>query len=308
MATRRMYSYSTCRKAAVKATDGNIKLAVYDEGRNYVGETESVSNKPAAGTFQHELAAGQGGHWLVHLGGQGSYTATVGFTPQNDAGSGQDAGADFDSALPLRTGSYTGLVGDADGDDVYSLDFPKTGGSLTVTLRTSNGDLKAVVYDEGRNYIGELASDKTKTAANVFVTMLALDQGGKWFVHAVGKATYTFSVAFVQQSDGGSGQDAGETTDKAVLVNSATFTGTIGFADSTDYFKVPASLGRKLSVKYSGKGSIKVALYDANENFVKEASVNNGASANLVEDSGSTDDYFVNINNGQGAYSVTLSK
>ena len=138
--------------------------------------------------------------------------------------------------------------------------------------------------------------------------MLADEQGGKWFAHAVGKGSYTFSVAFVQQSDAGSGQDAGDSPDKAVLVNSATFTGTIGFADSTDYFKVPASLGRRLSVKYSGKGSLKVTLYDANENFVKEASVNNGASVNLIEDSGSTDDYFVNINNGQGAYSVTLSK
>src|SRR5205823_13101304 len=115
----------------IKTSDGNVKLTVYDEGRNYVGETESVSSRPAAGAFQHVLAVSQGGRWLVHLGGQGSYTVTVGFTAQNDASSGQDAGADFDSAFPIKTGAYTGLLGDADGDDVYSLELPKTGGLLT---------------------------------------------------------------------------------------------------------------------------------------------------------------------------------
>ena len=63
--------------------------------------------------------------------------------------------------------------GDADGDDVYSLELPKTGGLLTVTLRTTNGELRAVAFDDAQNYVGEVATDKTKSVAGVYATMLA---------------------------------------------------------------------------------------------------------------------------------------
>ena len=61
-------------------------------------------------------------------------------------------------------------------------------------------------------------------------------------------------------------------------------------------------------MKYNGQDSLKVTLYDANQNYIKDVSVNSGASADLVDDSGDSGDYYVVMSDGQGSYSVTLSK
>ncbi len=293
----------------VKTSDGNVKLTVYDEGKNYVGETTAEQNKPTAGTFQHVLAATQGGRWFVQLRGEGTYTISVAFTAQNDAGSGKDAGADFDTALAVKPGSYTGLLGDSDSDDVYSLDLPKTGSMVTITLRTTNGNLKATLFDESQNFVNEIASDKTKTSASMLTTMLAFNQGGKWYVHLRGDGTYSVGVAYTPQNDAGSGKDAGDSKETALTVSSATFTGAIGYADARDYFKIRAAQGRKINVKYSGnQDELKITLFDLNENFIKDASVKSGAAVDLVEDSGATDDYFLDVTGGTGSYTITLAK
>ena len=43
-------------------------------------------------------------------------------------------------------------------------------------------------------------------------------------------------------------------------------------------------------------------------NFIKEVSVDGGKTVNLVNDSGTPGDYYIQIENGSGDYHVTISK
>ena len=294
---------------SLKATDGNIKLAVYDESRNYINEISADKNKPEPGVLQHVLAVGQGGRWYLALTGSGSYTLNAAFGAQNDGGSGKDAGGDFDSALTIKTGSFTGLVGGPDTDDFYGFELPKTGGVLAVSLRTTDGNVKWSIYDDGRNYSADLSSDKSKTTASSFRYVLAGTQGGRWFLDVSGEGSYAFTLSFVPQDDGGSGKDAGDSADTSVVPKTSDFTGTLGNADAADYFKVPAALGRKLNVQYpSGEGALKIALYDKDDNYLKDASINKGETVDMVEDSGLTTDYFIVISGGNGDYRIKLTR
>lgn len=294
---------------SIKATDGSVKLAVYDESRNYIGEVSADKNKPEAGVFQHVLAAGQGGHWFLSVSGSGTYAMNAAFGAQNDGASGKDAGGDFDSALTLKLGNSTGLVGGPDADDYYGYELGKTGGVFTVSLRTTDGNVKAAVYDDSRGYIGEISTDKSKTAAAAFRYVLAGTQGARWFVDVSGEGSYALSTGFVPQNDAGSGADAGDSADTAVVPKSADFNGTIGNADATDYLKIPAAMGRKINVQHTGvEGVLKIALYDKDDNYLKDASINKGESLDLVEDSGLTTDYYIVVSGGNGNYHIKITK
>jgi hypothetical protein len=294
---------------SLKTADGNVKLSVYDEGRNYLGEMTADKNNPEPGVFQHVLAAGQGGHWFLAMSGSGAYAMNAAFGKQNDAGSGKDAGGDFDSALTIKPGNYSGLVGGPDTDDQYAFDLGKTGGVLSVTVKTPDGAVKGTIYDEGRNYIGEISADKTKTGATSYRYVLAEAQGGRWFLDVTGEGSYAFTVGFAAQNDGGSGKDAGDNSATAVIPKTADFTGTIGDADTNDYFKITASMGRKINVQYlGGIGSLKATLYDKGENYLKEASIDPGGSVDLVEDSETASDYFVVISNANGDYRIKVTR
>lgn len=66
------------------------------------------------------------------------YTVNVNYTPQNDAGSGTDAGFGLD-ALYIQPGTYTGFIGYEDDCDEYSYYPLKEGESLTVTVTPTAG-------------------------------------------------------------------------------------------------------------------------------------------------------------------------
>jgi hypothetical protein len=133
-------------------------------------------------------------------------------------------------------------------------------------------------------------------------------QGGSWFVDVSGEGSYSFSTVFVPQNDGGSGKDAGDSADTSVVPKTPDFTGTIGNSDATDYFKIPAAMGRKLNVQYpSGVDTLKIALYDQDDNYLKDASINKGETVDMVEDSGMTTDYYIVVSGGNGDYRIKVS-
>jgi hypothetical protein len=293
----------------VRTSDGSIKLSVYNDGQNYIGETSTDKNKTQGASFQTVLGANEGGHWLISVSGSGAYSLITSFGPQNDGASGKDAGNDIDSALALKPGSYTGLLGGSDGSDVYVVNLSKSGGTFSVTLSTTDGSVKAAVYDDGKNYITEIATDKNKPGGEAVATILRLNQGGNWFIDISGSGSYAFSVAFAQQNDGGSGKDAGDSKDTAITVKEAKVSGMIGGADESDYYRIPATLGRKINVKFGrGQGTLKVSLYDLNDAYIKEIAVEPSGSGDLVEDSGGKGDYVVAVSGGSGEYTLNISK
>jgi len=209
----------------------------------------------------------------------------------------------------LRPGASSGLLGGSDHDDYYVLDLTKAGGVLSVTVKTTDGTLKADVYDDKRNYIGEAGSDKNQTQAGFYDVVLPLNQGGKWYINVSGEGSYSLAYTFTQQNDGGSGKDAGDSKENALPVNKATIDGIMGPNDNDDYYKVQGALGRKLSIRYGASAvSLQVSLYDNNMNFLTNVSVDGGKTATLADDTGATGDYYIVVENGNGDYHITISK
>ena len=291
-------------------TSDNVVATVYDNSRNFIAEVAAQKTDKAPAGLQHILATDQGGQWIVRLNGSGEYTATVAFGGQNDANSGKDAGDSFDAATSVKPGSYNGLLGGADGNDYYLIDLPKGGGSLSVTVKTTDGNVGVTLYDDSQNYIGEAKSDKNKPDTGVYAAILNGGQGGNWFVRVNGEGSYAFTVNFVPQNDGGSGKDAGDDLDTALSLDKTEFDGIVGSLDGSDYYKIPAANGRKVTVAFSGKGVVVVSLYDANRNFLKETSIDAGKSADVVDDTGAEGDYTIRMNgtDGVGAYHAKITK
>ncbi|MBI5878687.1 MAG: hypothetical protein HZB53_13640 [Chloroflexi bacterium] len=294
---------------SVKTADGAIKVAAYDDKQNWINEASTDKNRPNAGSLPFVLATGQGGRWFVSLRGAGTYTVVTSFGAQNDAGSGKDAPGEFGQALLIKPGAYTGFVGGPDSDDIYAFDLGKAGGVLNVTIKTTDGPVKATVYDDNQGWIAEVKADKDHADGAAIRYIISVNKGGKWYLEVNGEGAYAFSVAFVVQNDGGSGKDAGDSTDTAVTPKSAEFTGTIGDADESDYYKIPATIGRKVNVKFvKGEGTLKVTLYDKGGGYIKDVEVASGQALDLSEDSGATTDYYLEIQGGSGDYAVKISK
>jgi len=168
------------------------KLALYDELQNYLKE---VSVPPGRSVPLRYIFGNKGGGttYLV-LSGDSNVTLAAAANPQNDGNSKGDAGDDFGTATNAQLGTLTGLLGDADTEDVFVFDLSKNGGVLNTTVKTSDGDVKLTVYDENHNYVGETTSQSNKPAAGVFQFILAATKGGRWFVDLRGEGTYKIVV------------------------------------------------------------------------------------------------------------------
>ncbi len=88
---------------------------------------------------------------------EGAYLDDIVITavPHNDAGSGGDAGDDFDTATEISVGNYEGFVESFDVNDYYKI-FVSEGNTIHVTMTPSIGsNLDLKLFDPNEDLVGE---------------------------------------------------------------------------------------------------------------------------------------------------------
>ncbi|HEX8683106.1 MAG TPA: hypothetical protein VF707_12380 [Ardenticatenaceae bacterium] len=293
---------------SLEAADDGVSLTIYDADGNYVNEASTEPGSDPAVT-QNQIPSEEGGRWFVDVRGSGAYTLDIGFTGQDDAGSGGDVGDDAESAFEIDLGEHTGLLGGDDGYDAYTFELPTGGGILDVTAEPGEGDIHFVVYDADGNYVTEAAGeagDEAATARHV----LAGEQGGAWSIIFDGDGAYTFSIAFEDQDDAGSGGDAPDTQEEAVPFNvDEEVTGFIGGADGYDVFATESSAGAyTLTLTTDGEEPIHIVISDADGNYVTEGTTEEGELELPIE--ATTDGFAIQLDGGGegAAYTFTVAQ
>ena len=258
----------TVLSLSVSSTDGSNKEAAlldadqYDLWREYTITTEAKSTTQILSHADADI------YYVWIAGDKGAYAFEVTAEPQDDAGSGKDAGDQPESAIAVELGkSYSGLIGDHDTYDLYT--FQAKGGDILNLTFTPAGDAEGISvavmdpdeYEMWAEYGAGPGSAKT------FSHVLDATAGGTYYVAVTGgKGAYTLDLSAASQNDAGSGKDAGDEPASAVAVEpNASYNGQIGGSDAEDVFKFEVDEGEIISLTFTPAEDAEptsVALWD----------------------------------------------
>jgi hypothetical protein len=263
------------------------------------------------------------------------YTLTINFanlsdTPafnQDDANSGGDAGNDFPDALNLSgNGTYHGWISEtADINDIYAVQVPPFYAiEASLSWNNSANDYDLGLFDEGQSLIDssfygnpETVESGTTNVSNTTVYVVVQAD--------VGEGNYTLTISLINQSsvpglnqdDGYSGDDAGDTIGDSTTINATPpQSHWPGYVDSDDdefdfyTLFVPADHGITVEMTYQSINWFNLILYDSNYNQVDSSYYN---SPQVVSSNGTNSilggsDVYIEVwaYSGDGTYNLTV--
>ena len=176
------------------------------------------------------------GTMFVSIHGLGTFEFNAQVAAQSDAAAAQDAPAgDFNEALEVVPGSYTGILGDLDDEDLYVFEVPQSGARLNLQTSLQSGDIDVQIFDNDQGYQN---NDNVNPAEPIALTRLIEgDVGGRWYVRFRGEGTYTWELELEEQNDAASAGDAPADADTAVRVELGTLSGEVGDNDHQDFYR-----------------------------------------------------------------------
>jgi hypothetical protein len=144
------------------------------------------------------------GTWYIKISrssGEGEYQLSIDIQDQNDAESGQDAGDSYQGAIPISTGTITGLLKAGDDNDYYSINLEE-GQQITLQLTIpGNAQYGVLLLNPNNNSRGSsITQREIKTLDYV------ADSTGTWYIkisRSSGEGEYQLSV---NTSFGGAGE------------------------------------------------------------------------------------------------------
>ncbi len=284
------------------------KLTMYDEKQSYITNITVAVGK--SDTLSHIFNNEGGTTVYLVLQGNSSVSLQATAMPQNDGGTGVDAGDTTDTATPVSLGSLSGLLGDDDNQDFYLITLPKSGGTLSVIYKT-NDNVKLTILNEKAGYVNDTQAARNDDKPASIETILPAEEGGKWYLEFSGSGAYTSTVRFTNQNDGNSGGDAGASADRAVPVTPGRYTGLLGGDDTDDYYSIdlPKS-GGVLSVTFQSTHDVKLTLHDNNDGYVADTTAQNGdnapAAIQYILPSGQGGTWYLQFS-GDGNYNFNVS-
>ena len=253
---------------SVSSTDGsNKQAALLDTDQDELWSEYSIATRAKSTTLilGHEGA----GDYYVSIGGdKGAYELEVTAEPQDDAGSGKDAGDKPASAIAIALGkSYSGLIGDHDAYDLYT--FEAKGGDILNVTFTPAGDAEgmSVAVMDPDQYEMWAEYGVGPSSAKTFSHVLDASAGGTYYVAVIdGEGAYTLDLSAASQNDAGSGKDAGDKPATAVAIEpNASYSGQIGGSDAEDLFKFEVAEGEIIALTFAPADDaepISVSLWD----------------------------------------------
>ena len=186
---------------------------LYDASLTQVDSAYNVP-APAVGNLVYTFGSAQ----TVYLHAElyfsaitASYSFEVYVAGQDDAGSGDDAGPDYLTAVTAAPGTYyNNILADEDDEDYFAIDLTEPGQTVYVGVTPNSGSIDLDLYDQaqsGKDYEYNVGAPGLadvqwtfETAQTAYVRV-GLDFGS-------GYVDYTMQVIVTGQDDGGSGGDA----------------------------------------------------------------------------------------------------
>ena len=142
-----------------------------------------------------DYVADSTGTWYIKISrssGEGEYQLSVDIEDQNDAGSGQDAGSSYQKAIPISTGTITGLLKAGDNDDYYSISLEE-GQLITLQLTIRGNASYGITLLNPHSY----SKGVSTTQGNVKTLDYVADSTGTWYIkisRSSGEGEYQLSV------------------------------------------------------------------------------------------------------------------
>lgn len=301
--------------------NGGIQVELVHNGQ----AKSSVSVFPGGQeTMQHIFAQDQAGQAQLHVSGDGAYGLQVLVEGQNDGGSAGDAGADTGALTPVEFGEISGLLGDDDTSDFYSLVLPKDavleieGAAAVVDGSGAGGSVGLTLHYNG-NRAGEL--DLAAGQSEQLTSVLLNGEGEQLVLEVKGAGSYTYKVSAQTQTDGGGdvvGDAPGEEALAKEISTSGSFVGWLNPhskpKDGRDSYTFTATETGTISLTLAidpvlGPGSTKLRLDPVGGNEIGDAHMSLGGGATstyeLAVEAGQQ--FLIRIQNGSGIASYTLT-
>lgn len=229
---------------------------------------------------------------------------------QNDAGSGGDAGDEFNAALQIAVGFYTGTLEGSDTQDWYK--FPIDAGEvLNISMTSQFGadfDLKLFdslgVEKDGSVHIGSIPEH---------VSFASVDSN-MWYIRiftSSSQGNYSFTIAKKTQDDAGSGGDAGNSMSSPMLVVPGGINGWLSPGDESDWYTLAVSSGYYINVDLIPPydSDFDLSLLSSLGDEISKSIFKNGVKEYISHYADTTDDFCIKVSRifGQGAYVLTIS-
>lgn len=168
--------------------------------------------------------------------------------PQNDAGSGADAGCDFKNPLMIDSGETSGSMSLTDKEDCFG--FPYLAGDrIEIEIQSPEFLSVSASLTIKNRYIQSQQRDETTSAITYSLGRDALFDGetiARLNLHGI--SDYRVTLRRSAQNDAGSGRDAPFKVSDITLAPGST-TGFVGYADECDeYYYEPLAQGQTLTV------------------------------------------------------------
>lgn len=178
---------------------------------------------------------------------------------------------DYDHAEQITAGEYTGHVDSTDTHDYYKTTIG-AGQTIYVNVTpeiTLEADIalynedRAKVTSDGWNGKGAISrmSWTTSSAQVSYNWYISVRRGTLYY----GAGDYTMNVILVDQDDGDSGGDAGDSFDNALQVGAGTYSGLIRDDDEKDYYKINITAGQTVSVEVTPEITLEADILLYNE-------------------------------------------
>lgn len=242
-------------------------------------------------------------------------TATSPPAPQNDAGSGGDAGDGPGTALPVALDkSHDGLLEEPDAEDWYALTAP--GGAIVAVGFEAGPDsqeLSVALLSADRDQLAA-AYDITPGKSEALRYVLSASTGGDLLLQVTGAGDYTFEVSAPLQDDAASGGDAGDDYSAAIKLGAETsLEGLLGGDDISDWYSLDLAGGSVLALRFAPEAQaedLSVSLLDARRQEVwHEWSLPGGVVGEVryLLDASVRGVYYVAVEGGPGPYALALT-
>ena len=293
--------------AAMGATEnGSITASL-----EYNGTERTRTNAQPGGEDETQLILTdeEGGEWFVKVWGRGAYQVSVETTAESDGGGEGDAPDNSSGAVSVKSGTFSGLLGNDDRSDFYAIELDP---GAVVEVEIANDPASASSLSV-RLYINGAEQARASAApggTDSFLSTLPNDVSGPANLEVWGSGgAYEITLGLGQQEDGGTDGDAGPDAGSAVDVEiDSSFEGLLSRDDRSDFYAatVPAGpLPFSLEVAPEAEGSLSARVYVGGVE-VKRVSAGAGGTEAEVAEIEAAGPINIEVWGSGGAYTVVL--
>lgn len=263
------------------------------------------------------------GNWRVRVNSYGNSSGTYNLslflaTPQNDCGTGDDAGDSVwtPSPITLPKVNCSGQLfwtNEFDTEDYYQ--FPVSAGAQIDASMTPNAssNYNICIYNPVGTVVASCTSGSTGGTDTLSYVAPSAGDYRLRVTRASGTGSYTLSVSATSQNDCGIGADAGNTHGTASSISlpqsncSATLHST---ADLDDYYKFPVTSGQVINANMTPNAgaNFNICLYNPSGSVVVSCTTGGtGVTDSLSHTATTTGDYRLRVTRSSGTGSYTMS-